>query len=823
MIEDSGNDPTHQQDRPVGGFLINRPWLIVLVFGVLFVVLAIAVKWQQPVTVVDLNQPWLNTALPPPDENSDIEHTFTPIRNGLSEIELEIARYGSENSNSRLGFQLQDAAGKIIAAETWKPEAQANQPYTLEVAPQSDSAGQLYKLTISGSEGNTFAPWGYDLDILDDSEVIMLGSETTAVELHFTTRYQLSFAAALAGIASATVSNAGFIILSILFMLLPGILILLAAWPHARLWDPAAWIGAALALGIGLWALLWLWLSLGISWTRWSLWLVFILGWLSAILLFLWRSGWRLQNGKPAREQATPITRPFQKRHLLLFAILLLGLTVRLLAVRDLAFPAWVDSSRHGLITAVMSGSGRVITDYAPYLPVSRFPYHFGFHTLSASLSLMTGMELQHLLLILGQLLNALVPLTAFAGVYLITKRFRTALLTAFLISLPFLFPGYYATWGRMTQLTAMAILPIVVAFTWLLIRGVRGWRKGWWLLALLVSGLLLTHFRVFLFYLPFAALVWLFSKGRHGRWLAFAAGFSIFLTGPRIIRAFDDLKASGMSDSIPGYNSFPTGYTEAGGERYFLIIAAVFIFIALAAVLRSRHWAWFPLFLTSWVGLVALILSGWLPGIPHVPLVNMNSAYISLFLPLSWILAVVFDRIWIWLHFRSWPVRLVGWGLTGAVLAAAILMGVNQQVDILNPQTILAQQPDNGALTWLDENLPQDAMVAVNSWQWLGSTWAGNDGGAWILPLTGRQTTTPPVDYIYDPELSRQVASFNQIASEVEDWSELDQAAWLRDMGITHIYVGARGGFFDPSELSRNPEISMIFQRDGVFIFTVQ
>jgi hypothetical protein len=337
-----------------------------------------------------------------------------------------------------------------------------------------------------------------------------------------------------------------------------------------------------------------------------------------------------------------------------------------------------------------------------------------------------------------------------------------------------------------------------------------------------LASGLFLTHFRVFLFYLPFAALVWLFSKGRSGRWLAFAAGFSFVLTGPRIIRAFDDLQASGMGDSIPGYNSFPSGYTEAGGERYFLIVAAVFIFIALAAALRWRRWAWFPLFLASWVGLVALVLSGWLPGIPYVPLVNMNSAYISLFLPLSWILAVVFDRIWIWLNFRSWPVQLVGWGVAGALLAAAALLGVNQQVDILNPQTILARQPDSGALTWLDENLPQDAMVAVNSWQWLGSTWTGNDGGAWILPLTGRQTTTPPVDYIYEPELSMQVASFNKIASEVEDWSDPAQAAWLRDMGITHIYVGARGGFFDPSELSRNPEIMEIFHRDGVFIYSV-
>ena len=141
MIEDSGNDSTRQQDRPVGRFLIDRPWLILLVFGALFVVLAIAAKWQPPVTAVDLNQPWLNTALPPPDHNIDINHTFKPVRNGLSEIELEIARYGSDNNGSRLGFQLENAAGKIIVAETWTPASQANQPYTLQFAPQSFSTG----------------------------------------------------------------------------------------------------------------------------------------------------------------------------------------------------------------------------------------------------------------------------------------------------------------------------------------------------------------------------------------------------------------------------------------------------------------------------------------------------------------------------------------------------------------------------------------------------------------------------------------------------------------------------------------------------------
>jgi hypothetical protein len=215
----------------------------------------------------------------------------------------------------------------------------------------------------------------------------------------------------------------------------------------------------------------------------------------------------------------------WHRDHTLLLLLLVVGLALRLLAVRDIAFPPWVDSVRHGVITAVMSQSGQTITQtgYEPFLPVERFPYHFGFHTLSSSLVLMTGWEIPRLLLSLGQLLNALLPLTVYTGCWLLTQQRRAGLLAAFLVALPLFFPAYYATWGRYTQLTAMLLMPVLLGLTWRLVRGASRWRDGWWLMALLAVGLFLVHFRVFVFYLPFAGLVWLLSKGRNGRslWLA--------------------------------------------------------------------------------------------------------------------------------------------------------------------------------------------------------------------------------------------------------------------------------------------------------------
>jgi hypothetical protein len=112
---------------------------------------------------------------------------------------------------------------------------------------------------------------------------------------------------------------------------------------------------------------------------------------------------------------------------------------------------------------------------------------------------------------------------------------------------------------------------------------------------------------------------------------------------------------------------------------------------------------------------------------------------------------------------------------------------------------------------------------VAVNAWRWLGETWAGADGGAWLTPLTGREATTPPIDYIYNRNLFAEVRAFNEAASAIADWSDPVAAEWLAEQGVTHVFAGARGNLFDPAELSRNPGLSLVYQRDGTFIFALE
>ena len=796
-------------------FMRPWPWFLALAGALFLFVAAAAAGWPEPIVATDLDQHRFDVALPPPAAGTAIAQTFRAGRAGLQEIELRLAESGETAApGATLTAQLLDDGGRQVAERRWQnAELQDGGPLLFSFAPQSRSAGRTYTLVLRGSEGNGYSVWGYSLDVLEHGALAVSGAETEAQTLRLVTRYRLTWPAALRHLGR-TLGEEGFLLLLALALLpLPGALLLLMAAPRLPRLDAAAWWGLALALGVAAWPLLWFWLTLaGGHWTSWLLALLLVAGW--GGVLWLGRARGRGRRG------------PWRPAHAALLLLLLLALAVRLLAVRDLFFPPWVDAARHALITEVMATSGRAPRDYAPFLPVDTFPYHFGFHTLAAGLRLLQERPLPRLLLILGQLLNALVPLSLYTAGWLLARRRAAGLAAAFLVAIPFLFPAYYATWGRLTQITGVVVLPPLLALTWLLLRGARGWRRAWWLLALLAAGLFLIHLRVFLVYLPFAALAWLVARGRGSVRLLAAAALSLLLVAPRLWQLLPQAASTGLlAAPASGYNAFPTSYVRAGWEWLFVALVAPALLWAVLAARRRRRRALLLAALAGWAALVVLLLTAVLPA---TWLVNLNSAYILFFVPLALLLAIAgaaaisaLSASGLWCRGRLLPA--VATVTAGAVIAALFLFGVRQQVDILNPATILAAPQDWDGLRWVEANLPAEATVAVNAWQWLGTTWAGSDGGAWLLPLTGRRSTTPPVDYIYDHNLFFRVLAFNEAASNVGAWSAPANAAWLRRQGVTHIFVGARGGFFDPAALARNPAVTMLYGRDGVFVFALK
>lgn len=840
-----GSGPPPAKKSPVSP--AANPWPLVpavlLIAASLAILLPVAFDWLDacswrylcgPILAEDITQGRLDVALPAPQADLVIEQTFIPRRDGLSEVELILVRYGGESAALEEGsvftVELWDDAGALVATET-QPTAgiSHNQTYTLAFPPQPHSADHLYTLRLSGSDANHISAWGYSLDVYSAGDLNLLfdpsRSETPASdarELRFVTRYALTGGEAIVA-AVAPLRHGWLIPVALLFLPLPGVLLLL--WFRPRGWDGAAWLGTALSLGVAAWPLVWYWVSFaGGRWSGGALWGVVGLGW-GAIAVIVARRRARRET----RNRASARSRPARLTHLTLTALLLVTLASRFIAVRGLSFPPWVDSSRHALITAVMVEQGRTPRNYEPLLPVDSFPYHFGFHTLSASLAMMTGDPLPRLLIDMMQLLGGILPLAVYAAGWLTTRRRAVGLIAAFLVALPFFFPGYYATWGRMTQLSAMVVMPVTLALTW---RLGRGWPRLWPLVGLLAAGLFLIHFRVFLFYLPFAGLAavahWLRYRRMTGLLKAAALGATLVLPRAVELLAITDPVQS-LQKSSAGYNDFPIGYVTTGWERIYLVAAALGVIYVGVAIVRRRRWAAFPLLLIIWVGTLFILLAGGRFGLPETLIVNLNSMYITLFLPLALLLAIVADRSWRSLAGRLPTGRAVSLlaplmaAPVGVLLGMLLLFGWRQQINILNRQTILAMPEDVPALTWVGDELPADARLAVNAWRWSGATWAGSDGGAWLVPLTGLATSTPPVDHIYNRELFAEVRAFNEAATTIEDWSDPAAADWLAEQGITHVFVGARGGYFDPARLSRNPALEMVFHHDGTFVFAVR
>jgi hypothetical protein len=132
----------------------------------------------------------------------------------------------------------------------------------------------------------------------------------------------------------------------------------------------------------------------------------------------------------------------------------------------------------------------------------------------------------------------------------------------------------------------------------------------------------------------------------------------------------------------------------------------------------------------------------------------------------------------------------------------------------------------------WIDQNLPPDAKLLVNSFfAYGGSSVVGSDGG-WWLPLTSvRQTTQPPLTYVSEAGLRKDyVAYTNELIASIETLglTHPDVLEELRDRGVTHVYIGQQQGtvngppLLDIQNLRDNPNFQTIYHEDRVWIFEI-
>jgi hypothetical protein len=127
----------------------------------------------------------------------------------------------------------------------------------------------------------------------------------------------------------------------------------------------------------------------------------------------------------------------------------------------------------------------------------------------------------------------------------------------------------------------------------------------------------------------------------------------------------------------------------------------------------------------------------------------------------------------------------------------------------------------DRPAIAWIDEHLPEQATILVNPFTWGYGLYAGNDGGYWITPLTGRQTIPPPVLYGFDNRTDK-ILGINEIIRKAMENSSDPTAlhSLMKEENIGYLFIGRRGGVFSPRSVQESGLFQLLYQKDGVWIF---
>jgi hypothetical protein len=129
--------------------------------------------------------------------------------------------------------------------------------------------------------------------------------------------------------------------------------------------------------------------------------------------------------------------------------------------------------------------------------------------------------------------------------------------------------------------------------------------------------------------------------------------------------------------------------------------------------------------------------------------------------------------------------------------------------------------------MAWIRENTPDEAKFLANSFfAYEENVVVGSDAGWWIPYLAGRANTVPPMTYGQEASsVADYIAQVNGFAREVQDGDlgAAETVQVLKDYGVSHVYVGQKGGTIAVDTLMESAAYELLYHQDRVWIFGVR
>jgi hypothetical protein len=479
---------------------------------------------------------------------------------------------------------------------------------------------------------------------------------------------------------------------------------------------------------------------------------------------------------------------------------------LRLAFVSKVIVPLYFDSAQHYLIINSLIRS--LDSNELPlWDTLTGSYYHMGFHLLTAFMVSTLRANIIDVILILGQIIVAAIPLSIFPVIKQETQSNAAGIFALLLAAFGWYMPAYAVNWGKYPALTSLPLIMAVVSLAYLTLRhkDVLSWRKYLGLNVFLLFGILITvffHSRAIVIFGIFA-LAWLLVTGwqRLSKLWRVTTFFAV-LTGIVLMIQFIRTR------DVFGLLFDP--YWEKG-----LLVTAGVLFLAVFAQWRYPRLAFASILVTSLL-LCCLLVPVQVPGYGTLTLLDRPFVEMILYLPLSILGGAglagleksLLDITARWTANRFWSARYISVLFIGLLLINAF---ANYNVYPAECCDIVGRD-DLVAIDWMDKNLPSDAIILISSTELRvldtnspqGA--AGGDAGAWITPLTGRVTIPLP----YQSDFSQQ-SIFDSICQ----------------LGGQYIFVGETGAVFNNGLLSSQPDrynillsmpLTKIYQVNGCF-----
>ena len=164
--------------------------------------------------------------------------------------------------------------------------------------------------------------------------------------------------------------------------------------------------------------------------------------------------------------------------------------------------------------------------------------------------------------------------------------------------------------------------------------------------------------------------------------------------------------------------------------------------------------------------------------------------------------------------------------GLTVGLTGLLSVWGAGSLLRIIDLGAVYVTPQDMGAVAWVREHTPPDALFMVNTYTFpfAPEYVIGSDAGGWLPVLARRRVVTAPMTYPIERSMiehyPQQIAALAGLSG---DLGAPEAVARLRALGVTHVFVGARGGPIAVDKLLASPDYTLEFQEGSVYVFALR